>query len=412
MAHRPTRRGLARWVLPAAACLLIVAQVPLGLNARAVRQQRRAAMLRHNLRLLGRTIMQYTDEHEFFSPYRLVAVDNHGCRVRCDAAARPALDWPRLALPALDCGGRPQPDWYLAPTVALRRSPTLRYLALPHPRDLPMYCPPAEARWAPTREYRVPSPDPVEFPTWKPEPYPVRRGSSALTIALTGLSHRLRAEKGVLTTRARFRYRESGRATDGWRADRVTVEDATGNTLQSDNGCWSSNQIAEFDGLCRRETAWKITADFARTHLERANADFVWTARNVPAPRRDSVCDVGLTGSGNGIHVRLLRMTGGDVRWATGSGPPRSPCVTMQAGAPDSRLQVKLVGAADERGRNLLQRTKSGLFWRGSDEGAPAGWVLAGSEDDVELAYPPRTRRLNLTFAIHRLRTVTFLAKP
>ena len=247
------------------------------------------------------------------------------------------------------------------------------------------------------------------YSSWKAEPYPIRRRTGQVEVTLLDLAH----DQGHLSNQsgARFRITEEGKPTARWEPARLTVEDATGNQVTSEPVRFARDERSWFDGLCTHEAAWKIRMVLAPTYPVRVPPDFTWELRDlaVPSPVRRTYRDAQFRQAGIGLGFLFLNTPQGS--------PPISPGATRRVRAGVKLLHAEegacltLIRVRDERGRDLTSAAQGGPFAR--LEGGASQLVRSDREEYwFDLRLPPVTKRLNLTFAIHKAHAMEFLAKP
>jgi hypothetical protein len=219
-----------------------------------------------------------------------------------------------------------------------------------------------------------------------------------------------RANDVLFREGALFEVRERGVLTRSWDPIRISVSDATGNSVAGLVGYYrypSSNGERWFGGLCRREV-WKLRVEFARALPLSAAPDFLWTVRNIvaPLPGVAGVSHAKITRQG--VTLALLGTAGAGAH----SHFPRPDSLQnvsfarVSVRCPSGGLRLTLVRATDDRGRMVLPAS---LYRRGE----PSQIYLPWQRDyDFHLKVPPDARKLNLTFAVHRTRTFEFKVKP
>jgi hypothetical protein len=412
-------KGIARVrVLIASAALSLVLA---GLAVRTLVRSHRASAERQAAASL-RDLAQANSLHDSGPPYgsggndswNCGVIDRHGCRIRCCDQG-----WLSV-LPGPFCPPAPRKDdrspfaddffGHLTPLpqplldILSRRERATRFGLV--------RCGQRKA----VRELVLANPPAALYPAWSPQPYPITVESADAKFTLVSLNHRTSPTCPFDESVATFRYGDGANPREEWWPERFLVSDATGNTLETVNRDYTDNRHAAFDSLCRRERAWKLRVRFARGRPRATPAEFLWTVSNLPAPRRDTLIEPDQVVTRNGITLRLLRISGGGtVTWSSGGrGCSEKPYLDIQAASRRSGYQLTLVRMTDERGRDLLPRTLHRFSWRDLTFLATCSHVCdAGDEEqEFELEYPPSTRRLNLTFAVHPTRTVQFLARP
>jgi len=209
------------------------------------------------------------------------------------------------------------------------------------------------------------------------------------------------APRPLSTAIAHFKYLEGGKEVDTWCPEQLTVLDATGNAITTSDFDNKDGRVMEFDALCRFESAWKLRVRFVRARRRGVPADYLWTVRNVPMPLDDVPIRVNAQKSFGEVSLDVGLL---DNNFKMPQGGFLSTSVEVRASAPVGVYQVSLNRVTDERGHDLLHPED----WR-------SPLTVDGSGQSLGFDFHPPTgspRRLNLTFAVHRTRTVEFLVKP
>jgi hypothetical protein len=137
-----------------------------------------------------------------------------------------------------------------------------------------------------------------------------------------------------------------------------------------------------------------------RAQVTRFTPGELWNLAGVLVPRRDQLIDpVGATGR----QVAALRLS------LTGAGDPFGlgplwrqpfPTISVTVSLPSPGLQLKLLRAADDRGRRI------DCF------GGLLSSLGGGKYRFLVDRLPPGARTMNLLFAVHTNRFIEFLAAP
>jgi hypothetical protein len=112
--------------------------------------------------------------------------------------------------------------------------------------------------------FSVPNPAPGRYPRWnaaRSAPVTVRQGSLTFTLArLNHLNVHLHLREDAV-----LRVTCAGRVESKWQPQLITVTDATGNVATTRFTRWARlfRGPVRVAGLCRRESAWKVTVSFA-----------------------------------------------------------------------------------------------------------------------------------------------------
>jgi hypothetical protein len=235
-------------------------------------------------------------------------------------------------------------------------------------------------------------------PVWTPRPLPITRKSGPLTVVMEELTPRTRLEG--YNAVAAYRTLWKGKSANAWMPVGITVSDALGNSVETSRWRKEPRHHVSFNGLCREEP-WKITMELApRTGAEIA-PQTTRTVEKAPFPSYRSIPPP--SGSKrDGITIQLSNAVRTPSR---GRGfNAASGWLRVRSGP---GLHISLLYAADQRGRPITItstfRSVSRLAPRG---GSPETLYMANWRGAVDAT------DLSATFAIHRTRTVEFLAQP
>jgi hypothetical protein len=269
-------------------------------------------------------------------------------------------------------------------------------------------------------ELVLPNPSLGPHPSWTPELFPIRCRSGDLECTLTGLTTGL-TQRDVVTdagsaltthygqpvarsretawTCATFRIRRNGRTQPEWQPIDIRGADATGNTFanpsRAPTHAGDEARLYFASTLWPDEPAWKLKVTFART-TGFAPVE-LWTVRDIPVPEPGGEAYPVATAQRKGVTVSLGRISGPWplMRPSTPDWLRFRAVVEVNLSPKAEDLHVTFVRATDEQGRELSPRLNDEYRGRYS-------FGLHG---------PSPAKKLNLTFAIHRSRSVEFLAK-
>jgi hypothetical protein len=353
---------------------------------------------------------------EWWSTYD--SLDEHGCRFFGDGQLNMSSVSPNGNSGASASGGR------LGPPDPSARMTTAYFDLSSFPRRrqsirLRLY---GEALKR-VAEFSIPNPVPGPHPVWTPEPLLITKQDGDLAITLLGLTPEEQYDyvEGkqipIPSFSARFVYRQNGRPTDAWEVSGPELSDATGNVSPL-NRC----------SLCPREAAWKLSARFFRTARARFAPTEVWTVRGVPVVGDGQVRRLSGSARIQGLTLQLDAIAGaGDITY-TNRVPRASP---SQRPNPTKGMPGLSISGSSGGGTERTEVTSglphvavrwSGITddWRVSlravdDRGRLIPGEHLGSYNDqrfFNLKIPPGSRKLDLTFAVHRARRAEFLVKP
>jgi hypothetical protein len=189
--------------------------------------------------------------------------------------------------------------------------------------------------------------------------------------------------------------------------DTLELRDATGNVRTAWPTEHGDGSFA-FPGFCLKEDAWKLRVTFLPRYPPGAPADFTWTTR-VRVPGQAQMTPIAQTIRRQGVLVRVKHAWG---RTSSNGGciAGGPPFVALETSGAQS-LRVTLIRVRDRKGRDLTRYLPG--YGRPRDPDIPSAVCGADSRSaSFTLGVPPGVRTLYLTFAVHRGRTVEFLAKP
>jgi hypothetical protein len=252
-------------------------------------------------------------------------------------------------------------------------------------------------------EFRVKNPGrDLKTPAWTAPAWPITVRDGDLEFALTSLwlglgpSHpdwKLRAQKDPIqrSTRATFRVTTGGQVLTNWNAHHVReICDATGNWSDG-NGFNSLIREGETMNHFSRpslpaDEAWRMTVEFSR--VSGFTAEELYTVSRVPVPQ---------TGQSLRVATNSMGPYGLEIAWDTRPMDGTNAVgvwVTVQPVRLDHKLM--LVRATDDHERELKFKNSGG--------GQSVTYEL--------LTLSPDTGSVDLVFAFHRSRVVTFQVRP
>ena len=261
-------------------------------------------------------------------------------------------------------------------------------------------------RWnngKPLAVYRVKNPSrDLKTPPWAASPWPITVTNEDMEFTLTslwlGLSHPPAGSNTLVVTRnpkdrmtrATFRVTRGGEWLTNWNAYHVrTIEDATGNWSDGNSfisGMWNGETFNQFGRppLPARE-AWRMKVEFSR--LSGFETGELVEVRGVSVPPN---------GAG-GSQTNDFGSNKIEFRWEpvrTGSSEPPGFWATVRPAKNDYKLT--LLSARDNQGREVRCKNPGG----------------GQSVTMATLELQPDAKSVDLVFAFHASRIVTFQAKP
>ncbi len=265
------------------------------------------------------------------------------------------------------------------------------------------------------------------FPHLDPEPFPIRRSLGDDVVVIPGPWQPQPSPINPAQLGLAYEVLRSGKRTTDWSVVGTRIKDATGNLLRRSgfSELFHPSSLL-FSGLCHREAAWIVAADFVRSARSSLPPDAIWTTPPVPLSRTFSRLKPVPTWVSPSGTISLIEL-GRSPRLPKWRPPPASLAVADAPGGPAMMVRLslqpapamyppvwaRLVGAVDDRGRSLAvkhdgwPRWSSGILNEGAD-GRPewAAHCVYHCED------PGPGRTVSVTFAVDRLRSVEFRSAP
>jgi hypothetical protein len=213
----------------------------------------------------------------------------------------------------------------------------------------------------------------------------------------------------------------------------LTVSDPTGNSRTNlrEHEYEPDPRRLGFLGLCNREPAWKLHAEFAPTLPARPAAtrpdpnwspapkaapSWHWSATlQSPAPNRPTANGPRLAHPDLQLELLAAATPGPVSAEVWGANRLRCPAVRVRLAGSRETLRLTLARVTDERGRSAVpqwQESPLELQWDLSLP-RPSHLFRAGTtERNFVLPALPDARTLKLEFVAHRVRTADFLITP
>jgi hypothetical protein len=263
--------------------------------------------------------------------------------------------------------------------------------------------------------FRVRNSERYPVPPWKAEELPVTRQSGDLEVKLkefvSGISYPEDfGERGDEQYFSRYKVgipaiepavfvaleaKTVGRTSEDWTVERVELSDPTGNRIDGRIFYRTEKTLAIASALWPDEPAWKLTMDLKRETGHEPDDLLVFT--NVHIPEVGGTSTLNWTNSANGVAVKLEWFKHKPV---ITDGPWRDRGYSWARLAhkrlpPD--LVLDFVSATVDDGTALRLVT---------DDHSAESYRVAFKD------LPPNASKLNLTFAVQKLRRVEFLVSP
>jgi hypothetical protein len=265
----------------------------------------------------------------------------------------------------------------------------------------------------------VSNPARASFPKWTAEPLPDTQSDGDLDVTLTRLNYGPRgfnngsgATKNDPMTKwveAAFRAEQKGVTATNWQPIRIETSDAAGNHAALNS--WSNprqngESVMTYQwGLWPDESPWKLSVEFSKQ--SGFSDDEVWTVQNLPVSPGNQM-EMWNNGIGNrrtppafaetilnGIHLKIfpaIQFTN-----QLGGNGDKPGGFRVQADQPLDRMQLKLVKATGDSGRDLP--SYSGSSWGGSDR-------------QFQMQNMRNSKTMTVTLALVKSRFVEFTVKP
>jgi hypothetical protein len=266
--------------------------------------------------------------------------------------------------------------------------------------------------WEKLGEIRAPNPLPPAAARWSPPPLPASAGRGETRVTLTQLQIGVRPDHASLLRgpaeeycEARLRLGETG-PPPPWSASIVEVSDASGNTwpVTSSASDTRNGEVTILFPACPwpSEEAWKLRLRLLRTAQAVFGPDELWEVRGIPLPAAGKQVALVRRKTLQGTALELVAIRG------KGAAPPGNlifwPSPTLRlarTGAIGREVYHQVIRSTDERGRPVEIH-----------EVASTG-DSKGTTEVLEVKAPPRSRSVNLTFAVQKPRFVDLLVpKP
>lgn len=260
-------------------------------------------------------------------------------------------------------------------------------------------------------EFAVTNPAYGNYPTWRPEPFPISKTNGDMSITLvslkSGLSKadetKVAASNEIAVTQAAYRVMDTNGVSDSWRPNSVEISDATGNQWmvykESDPPRQQDgNELFSFVGALWPGEVWKLRFEFSRIADFRADETFTFSGIAVPGAKQV----VQLQNSTNvaGTKIQLTTLCGekaklpGYLEYRAEQGFAN---FVLSAPQRPEDYRLTLVRITDESGREA--KIIPHVDWN-------PGELVCGFKP------PEGAKKLNFAFALQKSRFVEFLVRP
>lgn len=267
--------------------------------------------------------------------------------------------------------------------------------------------------------FTVRNPRPGNSLTWTAETLPATRRTNQLEISLTKLEtgltgqetgHGPAGEGAKSFSRATFKLKENGAPTENWSLCGISSSNAAGEFRPG--GSYSSRwqrgeHKVDFEGgLWLEEPAWKINVDFARTGD--FPSDELWSIKGVTVPLTGWLMENRIVTNIFNEELEFVGVSGPKTYLPEGytSLQPHAT-ILVRTAHPMHGVRIALVEVRDDQGRKLATKGSSARTSMGGRGNTPKE-MLHGFAVEI----PEDAKSLDITFAVTRVRSVEFLAKP
>ncbi|HSU52997.1 MAG TPA: hypothetical protein VLT36_02930 [Candidatus Dormibacteraeota bacterium] len=276
-----------------------------------------------------------------------------------------------------------------------------------------------DGEWTNVADFHIPNPAYAEYPQWQPVPLPNTQTDGNLEVTLREFQSGARmgrargtgnAANAARKTRLVFSFAQHGQESKDWRAQKLTISDATGNNwfpyldLLKQDFNWATNGTIEFFGaLWTGEQAWKLDLEVTRT--SGFDPEELWDTE-VPLPGRGALLNLTNTWEHDNQTVHLVavgspdREDSGDFRWVAkwwGEDKDKVFSLAIKVSPEKKGQKLTLIRAVDQDGNDVKlvelrnqEYCEQAVFFKPSDEAT----------------------NLHLKFALQRSRFVHFTARP
>ena len=200
---------------------------------------------------------------------------------------------------------------------------------------------------------------------------------------------------------AQFQFTREGKRSDAWSVMGLEAEDATGNRWQSQGYSRLGDNAIATSGRVPTNELLKVRAKF----MQQAEFDTneLWTVKDValPSPGQFTVIS-NAAFTVDGTTITLRGVSAPNVRFPGANGWSSNPSVHFTASRPTRGplWHLSVVDVLDEQGRRVSSRQHPFPMQ-----------VMPGIPLSFPLVYPTNLTRVTVVFALHKPRTIEFMAR-
>jgi hypothetical protein len=267
-------------------------------------------------------------------------------------------------------------------------------------------------------EFHVSFPRSGNFPIWAAEPLPSTRRTNGLEISLTKLEtgltgketgHGPAGEGAKSFSRATFTLKEKDSPTEEWSVCGISASSAADEVRPrgSYGSLWQGGEHkVNFDGGLWLEETWKVDVDFARTG--NFPPDELWSVHEVGVPKAGELMEARVVTNLHHAELEFLGVSGPRTKLPEDyAGIRPNANIHVRTPHPMEGLRLVMVEVRDDQGRKLANKGSSARSSTGGRGNTPKE-MLHGFAVEI----PEDSKSLDITFAVTRVRSVEFLAKP
>jgi hypothetical protein len=211
-------------------------------------------------------------------------------------------------------------------------------------------------------------------------------------------------------SRVTFSMKENGAVTEGWDVHRIQLSSASGEGRpggSQSSRWWRGQHTVDLPGaLWPVEPAWKL--DVALSRSTNFPPEEIWTIGAVPVPEPGKLTERQDTTNIYNIQVGFTGISGADAKLPDGfTGMSPYPNVHFRTPYPGDEVRIRLLRVTDEQGRAAKLHGNSASSYLGGRTTMPKEMIYGFSFE-----IPEGAKLLDVTFAVTKVVTVEFVAKP